>query len=608
MVEPLKPTVIRRTEAERREFQRILTTAERRAAPGKEERARRAAEAKAAIAQRELEMKIEAAREKGVEFERKLGMLEPTRGPVAPTQSIFQAPRPGTAILQATANRYQQRALTSIVQRAQLQGITRAKDVQISGLSQKAFQATQQFARITRKGAPILQEKVSVVSPTTGKIIRYPIESVVRGAEMAGMLPGGIEVMARRPEVIVPAVAVGVAQVAAMPAAFRADPKQFISDIVTLGVLFKAPAAIKAVKPTVKPVTAKVYAQSVKLMVDDLAAIGYKPYKITVKAPPKVDLSKASFERIFNQAIKTAQKEAKRDLTATEKANIRASIRRSKQSEIEAIMKAELKAKARKEGTLAKKISQQFEKERLAKERKVPPKVLPEIPPKARAKAERATVIDITKKSRNLAEKATRLQEKFEAGTISKSVYDSQKKAIMKQAKEIDSLRKDAIEVNKQAGKQPKARQFAQIEATPKTVTSAFAKAKAIAKEVIKPLAFVAAMTKAQTLAKAYEATKIEPIAIPAPIPEIKPTVKVPVTVKKPTIRKVPVAKPKVIKKKPTPKPVKPKEEIPFPKIVIPKMRPVKKKKPVKVVRKVVKEYSHFQIVNQIGGIQQIFG
>jgi len=600
-----KPTIREVSEAERRERMRILTTAERRALPTKKEREMKAAEATAAIAQRELEKKIEAAREKGRELDIQLGRLEPTRGPIAPPTSLFTAPRPGTAIVQATASRYQQRALTSIFQKAQQQGITQAKDVQISGLSQKAFQATQQFAKTVRKGAPILQEKIAVVSPTTGAVLRYPIESVVRGAEMAGMVPGGIEVMARRPEVIVPALVVGAREVfVGMPEAARADPKQFISDVATLGLLFKGPVAIKAVKPTIKPVTTKVYAQSVKLMVDDLAAVGYKPYKAPVKAPPKVDLSKASFERIFNQAIKQAQKEAKRDLTATEKANLRVSIRRSKQSEIEAIAKAELKAKARKEGTLAKKISQQFEKERLAIERKVPPKAPPEIPPKARAKAERATVINITKKSRNLAEKATRLQEKFEAGTISKSVYDSQKKAIMKQAKEIDLLRKDAIEVNKQAGNQPKARQFAQIEATTKTVTSAFAKVKAIAIEGLTPLAFVAAMTITQTLAKAYEETKVAPIPKVKPAVELKPAVKVAVAKPKP---KVIPKKPKVTKKKPTPRPVKVKEEF-MPKVVIPKMRPVKKKKPVKVVRRIVKEYTNFQIVNQIGGINQLFG
>jgi len=316
-----KATIRKVSEAERRERMKILTTAERRAAPTKEERRRKAAEAKAAIEQRELEKKIEEARAKGIEFERKLGMLEPTRGPVAPTGSIFQAPRPGTAILQATANKYQQRALSSILQKAQQQGFTRAQDVQISGLSQAAYQATQTFAKTVRKGAPILQEKIAVVSPTTGKVIRYPIESVVRGAEMAGMLPGGIEVMARRPEVIVPAVAVGVAQVAAMPAVIREEPKQFISDIVTLGLLFKAPTAAKAAvkfKPTV-PAVPKVKIPELKptalqKQYLELAAIWEAP---KVKAPIVKPVPKPIPKNVI---IKKTTSIKKMDTTVTTKA------------------------------------------------------------------------------------------------------------------------------------------------------------------------------------------------------------------------------------------------------------------------------------------------
>ena len=51
------------------------------------------------------------------------------------------------------------------------------------------------------------------------------------------------------------------------------------------------------------------------------------------------------------------------------------------------------------------------------------------------------------------------------------------------------------------------------------------------------------------------------------------------------------------------------KEEVmPILKIIIPKGRDSKKKKVVKVTRKVSKEYTNFQIVNQMNGISELFG
>ena len=85
----------------------------------------------------------------------------------------------------------------------------------------------------------------------------------------------------------------------------------------------------------VKVISTKTYAQSVRMMKNDLGSLGYKPK--TIFKEPVSTLPKSSFERVFNQAVRTAKKQAKRDLTATEKANIRASIKQSKQSEIASI-------------------------------------------------------------------------------------------------------------------------------------------------------------------------------------------------------------------------------------------------------------------------------
>jgi len=72
--------------------------------------------------------------------------------------------------------------------------------------------------------------------------------------------------------------------------------------------------------------------------------------------------------------------------------------------------------------------------------------------------------------------------------------------------------------------------------------------------------------------------------------------------------REIEVEKEKVREKERVRVKEKIKEEMPIPIPIIPKIRVVKKKKPIKVVRKVVKEYTNFQIVNQIGGIAQLFG
>lgn len=241
--------------------------------------------------------------------------LTPT---ISPTPEIKI--RGGPGLVKAARGEYQRQAFNSILEKAQKKGIESTKNIQLSGLSTKAYKLTQEFAKTTRRGAPILQEKINVVSPTTGKIIRYPIESVVRGAEMAGMLPGGIEVMAKRPGVIAPAFAIGLKQVAATPAAAKDNPAQFLSDVATLGLLFKGVPAAKAVvkiKPTVPKVTIPqlkptAYMRDVTVFVDTFAANVPKqklPLTKTTPSPNKVSFSKAKSEiKIINKQIESSGK------------------------------------------------------------------------------------------------------------------------------------------------------------------------------------------------------------------------------------------------------------------------------------------------------------
>jgi len=72
--------------------------------------------------------------------------------------------------------------------------------------------------------------------------------------------------------------------------------------------------------------------------------------------------------------------------------------------------------------------------------------------------------------------------------------------------------------------------------------------------------------------------------------------------------REIEIEKQKVREKERVRVKEKVKEEMPMPIPIIPKLRVVEKKKVVKVARVVRKEYTNFQIVNQMTGINQLFG
>jgi hypothetical protein len=485
---------------------------------------------------------------------------------------------PGPAITSALRSTKQKRTAAEIVQKAQAAGIKKTEDIKLSGLSRNAYKYTQKFAKTTRKGAPVLQKKISVVSPITGKVIRYPIESVVRGVEMAGMVPGGLEVIAKRPGVIPAAATVGAYQATVGTAkAARADPKQFVSDVATLGLLMKG--AGKVPKPSIK----KAGTRTKALAKSEAAEVKF--------AKPKV--SETSFNRFFTKAKKQAEAEAGRTLTKSETAAFKRSIRKNQMKELADIATREGKQRARQENTLAKQMAKQFERQRLKQESvKTKAKVESETP----TKVKKATVTNIRAKEQALAKKAQRLQEKYETGRIAEQFYREQKASILKQAKDLEALRKGAIEYHRKAGRVPRSEQFKGISAITGT-------------ELFRGIIPVAAMRQIPGM-KPVPGGAPTPTARGGTQPEAKtlPTVKAFIghaTAIERTMRVSGEAKESGKQRKVTPGKIK--EEVPLMKL--PKGRRTEEDKKKIVKRRIVrKEYSPVQIMNQIAGLTSLFG
>jgi hypothetical protein len=133
------------------------------------------------------------------------------------------------------------------------------------------------------------------------------------------------------------------------------------------------------------------------------------------------------------------------------------------------------------------------------------------------------------------------------------------------------------------------------IRLLPKTTASIYQALTQIQKQTVQAMVWEMLDTQAKVIT---DITK----TIPKPKEKMPPS---PRGARKPTPTKT---KPIPEKEKVPRRPKAAKKEPPLKLPVIPKLRPVEKKKVVKVKRRVTKEYTNFQIVNQIGGIAQLFG
>lgn len=111
-------------------------------------------------------------------------------------------------------------------------GVGAAQGVEVSEFSKKVHTKSKEVAETIRKGAPVVGDKIGGVA---GQAIQYPIRSTAVLVETAGMVLGGGEVIARKPDVIKPAVEFGLYQSTVGTAKeFKKDPLQVTSDLATV--------------------------------------------------------------------------------------------------------------------------------------------------------------------------------------------------------------------------------------------------------------------------------------------------------------------------------------------------------------------------------------
>jgi len=110
---------------------------------------------------------------------------------------------------------------------------------ELSGFSKKAYEKATSVSDTIRAGTPILEEKLNTKVPGVGTVMGFPVRSTANLIEMSGMVPGGVETMARHPGVIAPAFGRGAYDATIGTAkAFKENPAQTTSDIVTAALFF----------------------------------------------------------------------------------------------------------------------------------------------------------------------------------------------------------------------------------------------------------------------------------------------------------------------------------------------------------------------------------
>jgi len=117
--------------------------------------------------------------------------------------------------------------------KAMAQGFEAGKDFQLSWPTQLIYQKSQ-------TASEKLQTRGQELKDTGYYAGGYGLTSVGNIVEMGGMIPGGIETMARRPEVIKPAIVAGAAGLPrGIATQAKTDPIQLLSDVAVTAGMFK---------------------------------------------------------------------------------------------------------------------------------------------------------------------------------------------------------------------------------------------------------------------------------------------------------------------------------------------------------------------------------
>ncbi|MCK5226114.1 MAG: hypothetical protein KAQ89_05305 [Planctomycetes bacterium] len=118
---------------------------------------------------------------------------------------------------------------------------TLQQKIQLSRPSEAILTASQKGAEMFRTaGERFTKIETPLVHPINIQVGATLLESGARTVEMAGMIPAGTETLARHPELVKPALAVGLyGSTVGMGKALKEDPLQTISDIAVMGTVFR---------------------------------------------------------------------------------------------------------------------------------------------------------------------------------------------------------------------------------------------------------------------------------------------------------------------------------------------------------------------------------
>lgn len=127
----------------------------------------------------------------------------------------------------------------------------------LSPITTSFYTGASSISEQIRRGIPIVSERVllvPVVGPALAYVTPYTSESVARGIETVGMIPGGLEVIARRPQVFPTALQYGVGEtISSLSEEITTRPGQVVSDILVSGLFFKGLGTLPRPKISFRP-------------------------------------------------------------------------------------------------------------------------------------------------------------------------------------------------------------------------------------------------------------------------------------------------------------------------------------------------------------------
>ena len=589
-----KPSIRKVSKMQRLERMKILTTEEHKKAPTKAERARRAAEAKFAIEKREFEKKIEAQARKAAKFEK------PLHAAVVPAaKTTLTAAQKAKAAYERTEQRVSSRIPT--LGRISQAGGTFAKKhpetaKKILTGFERAHLKTQQYGTDTQRQA--------LAGYTYGSYQSLQKKPVKTSAMFGAGLAGGkaISVIGK----------VGKAFGAGAKSAKMAKAAELgilgIYGVQTTKHIMDAPTAYKAGQRASEAMYTEILPMGIGAGV--AARPGIKQPKIKKVKPTPKAVKKAKVEVKYR--AKKAARPIKKPVTAKKAAIKRKLVEKKrivkvKQLKTKTAARTQIKTIDQKINKLGKQLDKLKKDERgeveliRTKQKEIEKIKSPAELQKGISK-EKANIRNLERtfeRTKDLAVKGRiRIaQKKLRQLETEKIQREAVRDEMLKLKQKVRSSRQKIKETNKI------------IESEKVILRTTKERLKVLIKEVepIKPEKEkeIEALTERQMVKELEKVKQIEREIEKVSVRE-RLKVKEVEKVKEREIEKVSVRETEKAKQKERQKTKVKEKVLIMPEI--PKLRVLKKKKTGKITRKVTKEYTNFQIVNQMAGINQLFG